>query len=111
MKRAPLPAARPLPHLKIAVGVAEGEDRAVSDEAVSISGGATVTPRLHGRHRRATAPLCLHVSVHVFEVVQAFGCDPSRRAVGVGRQGERNAIAPPSAHLGGEQLGIDLVLV
>ena len=49
------------------------------------------------------------IGVDVFEIVQLLGRDPSRRAVGVRRQRERNAVAPPSAHLGGEQLRIDLV--
>jgi hypothetical protein len=51
------------------------------------------------------------IGVHVFKVIQLFGRDPSRGAVRVRRQRKRNAIAPPSANLGGEQFRVDLVSV
>src|SRR6202040_4210055 len=51
------------------------------------------------------------ISVYIFEVVQLLERDPARRAIGVRRQRQRNAVAPPSAHLGGEEFGIDLILL
>ena len=51
------------------------------------------------------------VAVHVFEVVQRFRGDAPGRGIRVRGERQRNAVAPAAADLGGEQLGIDLVLV
>ena len=48
---------------------------------------------------------------YILEIVQPFGRDPARRAIRVRCQGERSAVAPSPAHLCGQQLGIDPVLV
>ena len=49
------------------------------------------------------------IGVYVFEVVQLLVGYPARRAVGVWGQYKRNAVAPAAAHLGGEELRIDLI--
>ena len=51
------------------------------------------------------------VRIHILEVIQLFRRDSARGAVGVRGERERDAVAPPSAHFGGEQLGIDPLLV
>ena len=48
-----------------------------------------------------------------FTYSKSFNCsaNPSRRAILIRRQGERNAVAPSPAHLCREQFRIDLALV
>src|SRR5260370_35317787 len=65
-----------------------------------------------GTHRTPQAlGIARTIGVDVFEVIQLLDRDSSLGAVGLGRQYERNAVAPPAAHLRGEQLRIDLVFV
>src|SRR5450755_4722736 len=51
------------------------------------------------------------IRVDVFEIVKLLRGKSTRWAVAFRGQGKRHAIAPPAAHLGGEQFGIDFVLV
>ena len=68
---------------------------------------ADVRPDRTAQTLRITRP----VRIHILEVVQLLRRDSTRGAVGVRGERKRNAVAPPSAHLGGEQLRIDPLLV
>ena len=59
--------------------------------------------------QRSPLGIARAVGVDVFEVVQLIRGDAAGGAVGVGRQRERDAVAPASADLGGEEFGVDLV--
>ena len=115
------------PALDAVVGLRRIVDRpvrqAATDQPMSIVAATGLTlardrlaSRIDAAHVRAdrtaqTLGIARAVRVHVFEVVQLLGWNSARGAVGVRRQCKRNAIAPSTADLGGEQFGIDLVLV
>src|SRR6202522_409855 len=67
----------------------------------------------HVRANRTAQPLGIARSVFVYVsvVVQLVRGDPARRAVCFRRQFQWSAVAPPSADLGGQQLGIYFGLV
>ena len=51
------------------------------------------------------------IRVHVFEVIELLRRQSALRTIAVRRQCKWDTIAPSPTYLGGEQLGIDLVLV
>src|SRR5258706_7932736 len=97
--------------------------QATADQAVSIvapAGLALARHRLaawidatHMRaNRAAQAPgVAGAIGIDVFEIIEPLGGQSALRAIAVRRQCQWDAVAPASAHLGGEQFGIDLVLV
>ncbi len=97
--------------------------QATADQPVSIIATARLTlacnrlaTRIDAAHVRAdgaaqTPGIAGAIRIHVFEIVQLLGWNFARRAIGFRRQFKRNAIAPATAHLGGEQFRIDFVFV
>ncbi len=75
-----------------------------------------LAPWIDAAHVRAdraaqTPGIARAIRIHVFEIIELLGRQSALRAIAFWGQCQRNAVAPPSAHLGGEQFGIDLVLV
>src|SRR6202795_2207597 len=97
--------------------------QAATDEAVSIVAPTRLPLPSHrlatwidtthvGADGAPQAPgIARAISINVLEVIEPLGRQSTLRAIAVRRQGERNAIAPSSTHLGGEQFRINLVLV
>src|SRR5882724_1779065 len=97
--------------------------QAATDQAVSIvapAGLALARHRLAARidatHMRAHGAaqafgIAGAVGIDVFEIIELFGRQSALGAIAVRRQCQRNTVAPASAYLGGEQFGINPVLV
>src|SRR5450631_536076 len=75
-----------------------------------------LTARVDAAHMRAdrtaqSLGIARSVRVDISVVVELVWRDSPLRAIGFGRQLERNAVAPAPADLGGKQFGVDRILV